>query len=74
MHVDIRLPIGAMFSIFGLLLFVYGLAGDKAQYAATSLGFNINLWWGIVLMVFGLVMLGLTWIAWDKAKKGESKS
>lgn len=56
MGLDIRLPIGLMFSILGVILTGFGLVGDKAIYQR-SLGININLWWGIVLLVFGLVML-----------------
>ena len=56
MGLDIRLPIGLMFTIFGVLLLVYGIAGDKTIYAR-SLGVNINLWWGIVMLAFGLIML-----------------
>jgi len=58
MGIDIRLPIGAMFTLFGLLLVVYGLAGDKSIYQR-SLGMNINLGWGAVMLVFGVVMLAL---------------
>jgi multisubunit Na+/H+ antiporter MnhG subunit len=58
MGLDIRLPIGAMFTLFGSLLVVYGLVSDKAIYQR-SLGMNVNLWWGIVLFVFGVVMLAL---------------
>ncbi len=58
MGLDIRLPIGAMFTLFGLLLVVYGLFGDKAIYQR-SLGINVNLLWGAVLLIFGLVMLAL---------------
>lgn len=58
MGLDIRLPIGAMFTLFGLLLVVYGLVGDKSIYRR-SLGININLSWGAVLLIFGLVMLAL---------------
>lgn len=58
MGLDIRLPIGAMFTLFGLLLTVFGLVGDKAIYQR-SLGINVNLTWGVVLLVFGLVMLAL---------------
>jgi hypothetical protein len=57
MKLDLRLPIGLMFTIFGVMLTLYGLASDPAIYAR-SLGININLWWGLVLLVFGLVMLG----------------
>jgi hypothetical protein len=56
MNLDLRLPIGLMFTTFGLLLCGYGLVSDPAIYAQ-SLGININLWWGLVLLVFGLVML-----------------
>jgi hypothetical protein len=58
MKLDLRLPIGLMFTIVGTLLTLFGLAADKAIYAR-SLGINVNLWWGLVLLAFGLVMLGL---------------
>lgn len=56
MNLDLRLPIGLMFSIFGALLTLFGLNSDQAIYAR-SLGVNVNLWWGLVLLAFGLVML-----------------
>jgi len=55
MRLDIRLPIGLMFSLLGLMLFVFGLIGDKAIYK-NSLGINVNLWWGLVMLVFGITM------------------
>jgi ABC-type Fe3+-siderophore transport system permease subunit len=58
MNLDLRLPIGLMFTIVGALLTVFGLTSDNAIYAR-SLGINVNLWWGLVLLAFGLVMLGL---------------
>jgi hypothetical protein len=58
MKLDLRLPIGLMFSIIGALLTVFGLASDPAIYQR-SLGINVNLWWGLVLVAFGLVMLWL---------------
>jgi len=66
MTFDLRLPIGIIFTIYGLLLTVYGVFGNKEQYAR-SLGININLIWGIVMLVFGLVMLYF-------AKRGPKKS
>jgi hypothetical protein len=57
MNLDLRLPIGLMFSIFGVMLLGYGLLSDVSIYAR-SLGINVNLWWGLVLLAFGLVMLG----------------
>ena len=58
MKLDLRLPIGLMFSIIGILLAVYGATSDPAIYQR-SLGINVNLWWGLVLVVFGLAMLWL---------------
>jgi hypothetical protein len=58
MGLDIRLPIGMMFTLIGLMLAVQGFftKNDVAMYQR-SLGININLWWGIVLFAFGAVML-----------------
>lgn len=56
MNLDLRLPIGLMFTIDGLLLVGYGLVSDPAIYAR-SLGANVNLWWGMVLLAFGIGML-----------------
>jgi hypothetical protein len=58
MNLDLRLPIGLMFTIDGVLLIGYGLVSDPAIYAR-SLGTNVNLGWGAVLLVFGLGMLVL---------------
>jgi hypothetical protein len=57
MKLDLRLPIGLMFTILGTLLTVFGLVSDDAIYAR-SLGINVNLWWGLVLCAFGVTMLG----------------
>lgn len=56
MGVDIRLPIGLMFTIIGLLLAIFGLLSDASIYER-SLGINVNLVWGGVLTLFGVVML-----------------
>ena len=57
MGLDIRLPIGLMFSILGALLLFYGLFfGDAASYEKHSMGVNVNVWWGIALLVFGVLM------------------
>ncbi|HEY8234821.1 MAG: hypothetical protein ACHQM7_03505 [Vicinamibacterales bacterium] len=59
MGLDIRTPIGLMFGIFGLLLTGYGLATNGSPIYERSLGQNLNLGWGAVLLVFGGVMLWL---------------
>lgn len=62
MGIDIKFPIGLMFSILGLLLTVYGLftRGDTVLYSR-SLGINVNLWCGLGMLVFGSIMLLLAW-------------
>jgi len=60
MGLDIRLPIGAMFVLVGSLLVLFGIFGPGDIYQR-SLGINVNLWWGAVLLLFGLIMLGLAY-------------
>ena len=67
MGLDIRTPIGLMFSIFGVLLVGYGLLTRGSEIYARSGGTNINLDWGFVLLVFGGVML---WLGRKGGKKG----
>ena len=61
MGLDIKIPIGLMFSILGLLLGIYGLTtmSDAAMYQK-SFGININLWSGVFMLIFGSVMLLLS--------------
>lgn len=61
---DVRLPIGGLFTALGLLLGGYGLAtrGDASHYAR-SLSVNINLWWGLVMLAFGLALLAGVWFS-----------
>ena len=56
MNLDLRYPIGLMFTIDGALLTGFGLVSNKGIYGR-SLGINVNLWWGLTLLVFGVVML-----------------
>lgn len=56
MNLDLRYPIGLMFTIDGVLLTAFGLISDRAIYDR-SLGINVNLLWGLVLLAFGVVML-----------------
>jgi len=58
MGLDIRIPIGLMFALLGFVLVFAGLIMNSAVYQR-SLGINVNLWWGLVLLVFGPVMLVL---------------
>ncbi|MGC4016823.1 MAG: hypothetical protein QM755_20265 [Luteolibacter sp.] len=54
---DLRLPIGLVFTIYGLLLTLYGFFTKGDAMYAKSLNMNINLSWGGFLLLFGLVML-----------------
>jgi hypothetical protein len=58
MGLDIKIPIGLMFTILGLLLTIFGLATTgHAEMYQRSLDININLWTGAVMLVLGIVML-----------------
>lgn len=59
MRLDIRIPVGGLFSLLGMLLAGEGLFGGIATQR--SLGIDIDLWWGLVLLAFGAGMLGLAW-------------
>jgi len=56
MGLDIRLPIGLLFALVGAVLVAFGILGSPDLYQR-SLGYNVNLWWGLVLLVFGLLFL-----------------
>ena len=60
MSFDLRIPVGLMFTLFGLILVGVGLFGDPALYQQ-SLGINMNLWWGLVMTIFGILMLFFAW-------------
>ena len=58
MGLDIKVPIGLMFTILGLLLTIFGLAtAGNAEMYQRSLDININLWTGAAMLVVGIVML-----------------
>jgi len=60
MKLDIRMPMGVMFVIVGLILVIYGaMTGSDAEMYRRSLGTNINLLWGLVLFFIGALMVVL---------------
>ena len=67
--VDIRLPIGLIFTIYGLVLAIYGATADQQMFTEKSLGINIDLWWGLAMLVFGLLMGGFALAA---SRRGNS--
>jgi hypothetical protein len=59
MKLDVRTPIGAMFALDGAVMAIYGVVADQSA-AIKKTGGNLNLLWGVVLLVFGVTMLGLS--------------
>jgi LPXTG-motif cell wall-anchored protein len=56
--VDIRIPIGLMFTIIGILISVFGLTTmSNTEMYHKSLDINVNIIMGILMLVFGLIML-----------------
>jgi TRAP-type C4-dicarboxylate transport system permease small subunit len=55
---DIRIPIGALFALFGIILTLYGAFtwSDTKMYAVSE-AIVINFWWGLVMTIFGAAML-----------------
>jgi hypothetical protein len=55
---DIRAPIGGLFTVLGGMLAGYGLFASRSRGPSDlSPGPNVNLWWGLVMLVFGIVLL-----------------
>ncbi|MGO8747021.1 MAG: hypothetical protein ACLQNE_13620 [Thermoguttaceae bacterium] len=68
MSLDIRLPTGILFGIIGLILVGFGLGPVVGLWSSSaiyerSLGINVNLIWGLCLLVFAAVMLALAFRA-----------
>ena len=55
---DLRVPTGFFFAIVGLILVVMGVLWPSELAALTDS--NVNLYCGLVMLVFGLFMLGLS--------------
>jgi hypothetical protein len=65
MGLDIRWPIGIIFTIYGAMLIAYGALADPAIFGS-SVGINIDIWWGTLMLVFGLFMGLLAFRAWRR--------
>ena len=68
MGLDIRWPIGVIFTIYGVVLLIYGAVADTAMFQEKSLGVNIDIWWGLAMLVFGLFMGALAFRASRRAE------
>ncbi len=70
MGLDLRWPIGIMFSLLGAMMVIYGIfTSSNEEMYKHSLGININLIWGLVLLLFGVIMFIF---AWRSSKSPES--
>jgi hypothetical protein len=56
MRLDVRLPIGALFSALGVLLVGYGFI-TRNDPGMSPTGIPVDLVWGVVLLAFGVTML-----------------
>ena len=60
LEVDPRIATGMFFTLTGTILTAFGLSTrENAAVYAKSLGIDVNLWWGLLLLVFGIVVLTL---------------
>ncbi len=56
---DIRLPVGAIFTIYGVLLTVYGLIAGDGEARHMLLGLQVNIVAGVGMLIFGVSFLYL---------------
>ena len=68
MNIDLRFPLGLLFIVFGVLLTLFGLFTDRATYERSPF-INVNLWWGVVMLLFGGLMFIFAWKK-PREKKG----
>lgn len=60
MFYDPRISMGMLFTLIGTILTAFGLSTrSNADVYVKSMGIDANLWWGLVLLVFGIVILTL---------------
>ncbi|WP_245630072.1 prominin family protein [Alicyclobacillus acidiphilus] len=51
---DLRRLLGILFTFYGLLLGIYGLV---TAHQPRSISFNLNLWWGVLMLIVGILFL-----------------
>jgi hypothetical protein len=66
---DVRIPISWLFSVFGLILIVFGAVHPLPVELTAGNQINLNLYWGILMLLFGLFMAAL--IKLDSSKKAD---
>jgi hypothetical protein len=65
---DIRYPVGGLFLVLAALLVPYGLFGQRGTTAPEP---NIDLWWGLVMLVFGVLLLSLAHAARLRTRRAQ---
>lgn len=66
MDLDIRWPIGLLFSAMGAALAIFGAFFTSAQ-KILHFWLDLDLWWGVVMLVFGLAMI------WGASRAGRHR-
>ncbi len=69
--IDLRLPIGIFFILVGVILMIFGLV-SPTNIPNIDVHINIDLYWGIVLLLFGIPMTFFGLRAERKIKKKAS--
>jgi multisubunit Na+/H+ antiporter MnhG subunit len=59
MNLDLRIPMGLLFTLVGAIMSLYGFFTRGSAIYERSAGMNINLIWGLVMLVFGIAMYTL---------------
>ncbi len=67
---DIKIPLGGLLSFYGVALVLYGLLSGKEVYAR-SMGINVNLIWGVIILAVGLALLLTVFAARRRRKTRE---
>jgi hypothetical protein len=72
-HVDARIAVGMFFALTGTILAAFGLSTrDHPDMYAKSLGIDANLWWGLALLAFGIVVLAFGRRGQGRMEKGNA--
>lgn len=74
MNLDLRIPMGLMFTLVGVILTLYGWATRGSALYARAGDVDVNLGWGVVLLVFGAGMFLLGRRAEKKLRSQPRKS
>lgn len=56
MGLDIRVPLGLLFLILGAIMALYGILTRNSTMYVSSMGVNLNMVWGSVMLLVGIVL------------------